>query len=103
VFEAVVRKTGNSLMVTIPKDEAERLGLREGHRVEVEALRVESVPVLPPDEQALLDEILARPGMREALARASAWEREHLGERRPSDTTGEAGLGESGGASRSRG
>jgi antitoxin component of MazEF toxin-antitoxin module len=103
VFEAVVRKTGNSLMVTIPKDEAERLGLKEGHRVEVEALRVESVPILPPDEQALLDEILARPGMREALARASAWESEQFGGRQPQNSTGDAGIGEVGGASRRRG
>jgi antitoxin component of MazEF toxin-antitoxin module len=79
VFSGKVRRSGNSLAVTIPKAEAERLGLREGQRVEVEALPVESVPVLPADEQAALTAILRRPGMDGALTRALAWERARAG------------------------
>ena len=79
MFSGKVRRSGNSLAVTIPKAEAERLGLREGQRVEVEALPVELIPVLPAEEQAALTAILRRPGMDGPLARALAWERGRAG------------------------
>ena len=44
MFDAVVRKSGNSLIVTIPKDEAEHLGLREGSHVRMSAVRLDRRP-----------------------------------------------------------
>src|SRR4051794_15236899 len=48
-----VRKVGNSFVVTIPKDEAEKLHITEGQLVGIEFTALEVVPVLRPDlEQA---------------------------------------------------
>jgi antitoxin component of MazEF toxin-antitoxin module len=59
VFDAIVRKSGNSLIVTIPKEEAEHLGLREGSHVRVSAVRLDGRPVLPPDLQEAARDMLA--------------------------------------------
>jgi antitoxin component of MazEF toxin-antitoxin module len=55
-----VRKSGNSLVVTIPKEEVERLGLREGQFVALHITPMELRPVLPPDIQAAVDELWPR-------------------------------------------
>ncbi|HEX2037634.1 MAG TPA: AbrB/MazE/SpoVT family DNA-binding domain-containing protein [Chloroflexota bacterium] len=52
---ATVRKSGNSLVVTLPKEEVERLDLREGALVSVELRRLEVRPVLPPEWQAAVE------------------------------------------------
>ena len=44
-----LRKSGNSLIVTVPRDEIERLGLVEGQMVTVEVHPVEVRPALTPD------------------------------------------------------
>ena len=55
-----VRKVGNSLVVTIPKDEAERLQLSEGDLVDL-------------DVQPLVIRPAMRPEVREAFERS--WEK----------------------------
>ena len=44
-----LRKSGNSFIVTVPRDEVERLGLKEGQVVTVEVRPAEVRPVLAPD------------------------------------------------------
>jgi putative addiction module antidote len=49
MITAKLRRTGNSIVVTIPKDELERLGVGEGDLVGIDVRRVEVRPVLPDD------------------------------------------------------
>lgn len=44
-----VRRVGNSYVVTIPKDEAQRLDLHEGDLVSVEVRKVRLQPEMAPD------------------------------------------------------
>jgi antitoxin component of MazEF toxin-antitoxin module len=44
-----LRKSGNSFIVTVPRDEIERLGLSEGQLVTVEVRPAEVRPVLAAD------------------------------------------------------
>lgn len=66
-----LRKSGNSFIVTIPRDEVERLQLREGQTVSVEVRPVEvrpveNRPVFAPDLRDLVEDTLRRhePGLR---------------------------------------
>lgn len=54
-----VWKTGNSFVVTIPRDEIERQGIAEGELLEVTVHKVEIRRALTPAMQAALDESLA--------------------------------------------
>jgi antitoxin component of MazEF toxin-antitoxin module len=54
---AKLRRSGNSFIVTVPRDEVERLQLHEGQLVAVDVHAVEVRPVLSPALQALFDEI----------------------------------------------
>lgn len=60
MFTQKLRKVGNSLVVTIPKDEAERLGLIEGDQVLLDLHKALVTPMLDPAAQAALDAALAR-------------------------------------------
>lgn len=51
-----VRKVGNSLVVTVPKEEAEALELHEGDLVAMEIRKAEVRPVLRPDLRKLAEE-----------------------------------------------
>ncbi|MGH2352146.1 MAG: AbrB/MazE/SpoVT family DNA-binding domain-containing protein [Chloroflexota bacterium] len=51
-----LRKVGNSYVVTIPKDEVERRGLREGQLLAVEVQPMEVRPMLAPDLRAAIEE-----------------------------------------------
>ena len=51
-----LRKSGNSFVVTIPKDEVERLHLREGQMLALDVHAVEMRPVLPADLQGVLEQ-----------------------------------------------
>ncbi len=51
-----LRKVGNSYVVTIPKDEVERLHLQEGQYVAFEAYPAEIRPLLPADLQEAMEE-----------------------------------------------
>ncbi len=44
-----LRKSGNSFIVTVPRDEVERLGLVEGQMLAVEVHPLEVRPVLMPE------------------------------------------------------
>lgn len=60
MIQQQLRKSGNSLVVTIPKEEVERLGLREGQFVAVQLTPMELKPVLAPDLQEALDRLWPR-------------------------------------------
>lgn len=51
-----VRKVGNSLVVTVPKEEAEELDIREGDLVTVDIRKADVRPLLRPDLQQLARE-----------------------------------------------
>lgn len=53
-----VRKNGSSLAITIPKEEVERLGLREGDLVAVDINQVEVRPQVSPRVRAVFDRVL---------------------------------------------
>jgi antitoxin component of MazEF toxin-antitoxin module len=55
MFMQQIRRSGNSLVVTIPKDEVDRLGLAEGDFVQIQLMPMELRPALPPELQAALD------------------------------------------------
>ena len=49
MIQQKLRRVGNSYVVTIPKEEVERRGLREGQLLAVEVQPLEIRPMLPPD------------------------------------------------------
>lgn len=55
MIQQQVRKSGNSFVVTIPKEEVERLGLVEGQFVAMHLTPMELRPVLPPNWQEALE------------------------------------------------
>jgi antitoxin component of MazEF toxin-antitoxin module len=57
---AKLRRTGNSVVVTIPPEELERLGLVVGQQVAVEVQPVTVRPALRPELAALMPELLAQ-------------------------------------------
>jgi antitoxin component of MazEF toxin-antitoxin module len=50
-----VRRAGNSLVVTIPKDEAERLGIAAGDMVEISIQPLELRPKMDPELRAAFE------------------------------------------------
>lgn len=60
-----VRKVGNSLVVTIPKAESDRLNISEGDYISMEVNKMELSPVLSPELQRIMDSDL--PGLKETL------------------------------------
>ncbi len=50
-----LRRSGNSFIVTVPRDEIERLGLEEGQIVTVEVRPAEVRPVLAADLREAFD------------------------------------------------
>lgn len=71
MIKQYLRRSGNSYVVTIPKDEVERLHLSEGDLVTVEVSATETHPVLPPE----LNEIVER--RREAMRAAMDYLADH--------------------------
>jgi antitoxin component of MazEF toxin-antitoxin module len=55
-----LRKVGNSYVITIPKDEVERLGLEEGQLLEVQITPLETHPAMTPAIAAAFEEMWAR-------------------------------------------
>jgi antitoxin component of MazEF toxin-antitoxin module len=53
-----VRKSGNSFIVTIPKDEIERLDLQEGDMVALDVRKVEYRVQMDPDVRAAFERSL---------------------------------------------
>jgi antitoxin component of MazEF toxin-antitoxin module len=56
MFTQQLRKTGNSYVVTIPKDEVERRGWKEGQLLAVQLTELEVRPVLGDDLRAAFEE-----------------------------------------------
>lgn len=49
MFKQQLRKSGNSYIVTIPKDEVDRLNLREGQMIAIDVTPMELKPLLRPE------------------------------------------------------
>jgi hypothetical protein len=64
-----LRQVGEDVVVTIPKEDLERLGLTPGDWVAFEPMKIEDVERggLSPDFQALVDSFWDRPGFQEGL------------------------------------
>lgn len=58
MIEAKVRKQGNSLVVTIPKEDAEYYRLSEGDKIAFAPTKVETRYVLRPELQKIADKVL---------------------------------------------
>jgi antitoxin component of MazEF toxin-antitoxin module len=58
MFTQQLRKTGNSYVVTVPKDEVERRGWQEGQLLAVQLTELEVRPVLSPELEAIVEELL---------------------------------------------
>jgi antitoxin component of MazEF toxin-antitoxin module len=56
MFEARIRKVGDSYVVTVPRAEMELQQLAEGDVVSVEVRRMEVRPALNPEVRQILDE-----------------------------------------------
>jgi putative addiction module antidote len=53
-----LRRVGNSYVVTIPKEEAERQGLQEGDLIGVEVRKLHITPEMPPEVRAAFERSL---------------------------------------------
>ena len=60
MIQQKLRKVGNSYVVTIPKDEVRRRGLREGQLLAVEIQPLEVRPTLRPELREAFEESWAR-------------------------------------------
>lgn len=60
MIQQKLRKVGNSFVVTIPKDEVERRGFREGQLLAIEVEPVEVVPMMSPEVLKAFEESWAR-------------------------------------------
>lgn len=49
MFKQQLRKSGDSYIVTIPKDEVNRLNLREGQMIAIDVTPMELKPLLRPE------------------------------------------------------
>ena len=58
VITQQLRKVGNSYVVTVPKDEVERRGWHEGQLLALQLTALEVRPVLRPELQEIVDELL---------------------------------------------
>ncbi len=56
MIQAKIRKQGNSYVVTIPREEMERLDLHEGDQIAFQPTKLETRVVLRPELQNVLDE-----------------------------------------------
>ena len=52
-----VRKVGNSLVVTIPKERADELDIREGDLVAFEVRKATAYPALPPHLEKISEQV----------------------------------------------
>ncbi len=57
MFSQQVRRSGNSYVITVPKEEFDRLGLHDGQPVYVHITPAETRPVLRPELRAALDDV----------------------------------------------
>ena len=64
-----IRRSGNSFVIRVPREEMERAGVRPDEHVLVEIRPIEIRPKLTPQLQSVAEQILARPGTSEAIRR----------------------------------
>ncbi len=57
MFSQQVRRSGNSYVITVPKEEFDRLGLHDGQPVYVHITPAETRPMLPPAVQEAYDRL----------------------------------------------
>ena len=50
-----IRRVGNGLVLTVPKEIVEKQGLREGDTVGIEIRKMELRPILPPDVRSAFE------------------------------------------------
>lgn len=67
MIHSTVRKVGNSLVVTIPRESADEYNIKEGQKIAFTPIGVESRYVLRGDVQQALDELFEDPRHMEAL------------------------------------
>ena len=60
MFYQKVRKSGNSYVVTIPREEMEARGIHEGDQLAIDVQKVEIRPALAPDVREALEKSWAR-------------------------------------------
>ncbi len=60
MIQQKLRKVGNSYVVTIPKEEVERKGLREGQLLAVDVQPLETYPALRPELREAFEASWAR-------------------------------------------
>ena len=65
---ATIRKSGNSFVITVPREEMQRVGVKPGDHVLVEIRPVDIRPRLIPELQRVADELVDRPETAEAFA-----------------------------------
>jgi len=65
---ATIRKSGNSFVITVPREEMQRVGVEPGDHVLVEIRPVDIRPRLIPELQRVADELVDRPETAEAFA-----------------------------------
>jgi antitoxin component of MazEF toxin-antitoxin module len=58
MFTQQLRKSGNSYIVTIPKEEVQRRGWQEGQLLAVQLTELEVRPVLSPELEEIVDKLL---------------------------------------------
>jgi antitoxin component of MazEF toxin-antitoxin module len=58
ITQQQLRKSGNSYIVTIPKEEVERHGWNEGQLLSIQVNELEVRPKLSPEIQTIVDELL---------------------------------------------
>ncbi|MDQ6672107.1 MAG: hypothetical protein M3069_15420 [Chloroflexota bacterium] len=64
-----IRKSGNSFVIRVPREEMERVGVKPDEHVLVEIRPIEIRPKLTPQLQAIAEDILAQPASARAIAR----------------------------------
>jgi hypothetical protein len=58
MITGVLRKEGTEYVVTVPKEEVERRGWQEGQLLAVQLNELEIRPVLSPELETIVDELL---------------------------------------------
>jgi antitoxin component of MazEF toxin-antitoxin module len=64
-----IRKSGNSFVIRVPREEMERVGVKPDEHVLVEIRPIEIRPKLTPQLQAIAEDIRAQPATARAIAR----------------------------------
>jgi antitoxin component of MazEF toxin-antitoxin module len=64
-----IRRSGNSFVIRVPREEMERAGVKPDEHVLVEIRPIEIRPRLTPGLEAIAEDLLARPATARAIAR----------------------------------